>query len=257
MKEDYTIAEIASLMKESSLDNKLLTKFKKDTRKGVIRLMEQYEKQQAELLRQQEQWQQMTTYERELHEQGYHLIAGVDEVGRGPLAGPVVAAAVILPRQVELIGINDSKQLTESKREYYYHLIQDLAISIGIGVIHASQIDEVNIYEATKLAMEEAIHQLKPYPDHLLIDAMKLNLNIPQHSIVKGDQNSVSIAASSIIAKVTRDKYMKNLGETYPHYGFENHMGYGTRQHLEAIESYGIISEHRRSFAPIKEVAVQ
>jgi ribonuclease HII len=252
---NYTIGEITLLLNQNSIDERLLKKLKKDSRKGVIKLVEQFERKQQELVDQQNHWISMTAYERGLHESGYRLIAGVDEVGRGPLAGPVVAAAVILPRQVNLLGINDSKQLTEVKREYYYQLIQDVSISIGIGMIHAHHIDEVNIYEATKLAMKEAIKQLNPFPDYLLIDAMKLDLDIQQQSIVKGDQTSASIAASSIIAKVTRDKYMKELAEAHPHYGFQNHMGYGTKQHLEAISSYGIISEHRQSFAPIKEVA--
>ncbi|MBM7659381.1 ribonuclease HII [Bacillus mesophilus] len=251
----YTINEITSILNNRTIDQKLLKELKKDSRKGVIKLIDQYEKEQQEFLLQKKHWKQMTTYEKELHGLGYSLVAGVDEVGRGPLAGPVVASAVILPRQVELLGINDSKQLTDAKKEYYFQLIQDVAISIGIGFIHAQKIDEVNIYEATKLAMKEAITQLKPMPDFLLIDAMKLELDIKQKSIIKGDQNSASIAASSIIAKVTRDNYMKKLAEEYPQYGFQNHMGYGTKQHLEAISLNGIISEHRRSFAPIKEVA--
>ncbi|WP_456275516.1 ribonuclease HII [Bacillus sp. AK128] len=252
---DYSINEIAKLLNDHSLDKKLIKKLKQDSRKGVIKLVAQYEKRQEELVNQQKQWAKMTTYEKQLHEEGYILIAGVDEVGRGPLAGPVVAAAVILPRQIELLGINDSKQLNDTKKEYYFQLIQDTAISIGIGFINAHEIDRVNIYEATKLAMKEAITKLNPSPDYLLIDAMKLEVNLPQKSIIKGDQNSVSIAASSIVAKVTRDRYMKKLAEAHPEYGFEQHMGYGTKQHLEAISTYGIISEHRRSFAPIQEVA--
>jgi ribonuclease HII len=252
--ENYTIDEIAALLDKPTIDQNLLRKFKKDSRKGVIKLIEKWEKQQAELIDQQKQLLAMTTYERELYEQGYELIAGVDEVGRGPLAGPVVAAAVILPRQFDVLGINDSKQLSDAKREYFFQLIQEHAISIGVGIIHAHQIDEVNIYQATKIAMREAITQLKQKPDYLLIDAMKLELDIPQQSIIKGDQKSVSIASSSIVAKVTRDQYMKRLADNYPSYGFQQHMGYGTKQHLEAISTFGIISEHRRSFSPIKEV---
>jgi ribonuclease HII len=253
--DQYTIEEIRTLLNRSKLNQKLVNNLKTDSRKGVIKLIEKWEKQQAYIIDQQKLLHKMSTYERELYEQGYDLIAGIDEVGRGPLAGPVVAAAVILPKQFNILGINDSKQLSDAKREYYFQQIQEHAISVGIGMCHAQQIDKVNIYQATKIAMREAITQLKQFPDYLLIDAMKLEMDIPFQAIVKGDQQSVSIAASSIVAKVTRDRYMKRLAEDYPSYGFQTHMGYGTKQHLEAISSLGIISEHRRSFSPIKEVA--
>ncbi len=176
------------------------------------------------------------------------------KISRGPLAGPVVCAAVILGENFFLPGLNDSKALSEKKREQLYEYIMDHALSVGIGSASATEIDELNIYQATKLAMTRAVKQLEISPEYLLIDAMELPLSIPQTSIIKGDAKSISIAASSIIAKVTRDRYMKELGEKYPQYGFESHMGYGTSQHIQAIEKYGVIEEHRRSFAPVKDL---
>ncbi|MFZ3587940.1 ribonuclease HII [Bacillus sp. DJP31] len=250
----YSIHQIASMLEESTIDHEFIRKLKKDPRKGVLKLIEKREKQESHIKEQQTKLDEMSKYEKDLYENGFEMIAGVDEVGRGPLAGPVLAAAVILPKHFSVLGINDSKQLSHEKREEYFHLIGEQAISIGIGMIPSYQVDEVNIYEATKLAMIQAITRLDPLPHFLLIDAMKLELDIPQLSIVKGDEKSVSIAAASIVAKVVRDRYMRKLGEEYPNYGFQSHMGYGTKQHLEAISNFGIISEHRRSFSPIKEV---
>jgi ribonuclease HII len=250
---NYTIEELSNLLTKSTIDQKLIRKLKKDPRKGVIKLIEKWEKQEAMIKKQRDMLVEMTTYERELYEKGIDLIAGVDEVGRGPLAGPVVAAAVILPKDFDVLGINDSKQLSEEKREALFEIIQAQAISVGIGIIPPQQIDEVNIYQATKLAMKKAIMQLTTKPQYLLIDAMKLEIEIPQLSITKGDEKSVSIAASSIVAKVIRDGYMKRLGEEYPNYGFQKNMGYGTKEHLEAISTYGITKEHRLTFSPVKE----
>ena len=160
-------------------------------------------------------------YEKELYSQGIKFIAGVDEVGRGPLYGPVVAAAVILPKNYRLKGLNDSKKLSEKKRDEFYKIINKDAISIGIGIINEDKIDEVNIYEATKLAMNEAISKLKVKPEHILIDAMPLDIEIPTTSIIKGDAKSESIAAASVIAKVTRDSMMYELDKKYPMYGFK------------------------------------
>ncbi|WP_297988956.1 ribonuclease HII [Anoxybacillus sp.] len=224
-----------------------------DERKGVQRLVQQWYKQRETEQRERERFLHMLQYERSLYERGVRYIAGVDEVGRGPLAGPVVAAAVILPQDVFLPHLDDSKKLSETKREQLFSLIQQTALAIGIGVVSAREIDELNIYEATKKAMVEAVQSLSVVPEHLLIDAMHIPLSIPQTSIIKGDAHSASIAASSIIAKVTRDRMMKQLGDKYPQYGFERHMGYGTKEHLQAIEQYGVIEEHRRSFAPIRE----
>ena len=190
-------------------------------------------------------------YEKELREQGIKLIAGVDEVGRGPLVGPVVAACVILPEKFELDGLTDSKKLSEKKREMFYDKIMDQAISVGVGIIDENIIDEVNIYEATKLAMKEAIDNLEIKPEHILIDAMPLELDIPTTSIIKGDLKSITISAASVIAKVTRDRMLDELDIKYPMYGFKSNKGYPTKKHMDAIDEYGIIDEHRRSYAPV------
>ena len=190
-------------------------------------------------------------YERNLLQKGYEKIGGIDEVGRGPLVGPVVAACVILPKNYQLEGLTDSKKLSEKKREKFYDILRQDAIAIGIGVVSEKKIDEINIYEATKLAMQEAIKNLKVEPDYLLIDAMKLETSIPSTSIIKGDAKSLSIAAASVIAKVTRDRMLIELDKKYPMYDFKNNKGYPTKKHLEAIEKYGIIYEHRRSYGPV------
>lgn len=192
-------------------------------------------------------------YERELYKQGITLIAGVDEVGRGPLVGPVITAAVILPKNYHLDGLNDSKKLTEKKREELYPIILKDAISYGIGMSSAEVIDKVNIYQATKMAMKEAINNLSVKPEHVLIDAMKLDLDVPSTSIIKGDANSASIAAASIIAKVTRDHMMDDLDSLYPMYGFKKHKGYPTKLHLEMLEKYGPLENYRFTFGPVKK----
>ena len=192
-------------------------------------------------------------YEKELIDKGIKLIGGIDEVGRGPLVGPVVAACVILPINYQLDGLTDSKKLSEKKREYFYDILIHDAISFGIGIIDEKKIDEVNIYEATKLAMYEAIKKCHIKPEHVLIDAMKLDLDIPSTSIIKGDAKSLSIAAASVIAKVTRDRMLIELDKKYPMYDFKHNKGYPTKKHLEAINKYGIIDEHRRSYAPVYE----
>ena len=193
------------------------------------------------------------SYETELIKNGISLIAGVDEVGRGPLIGPVVTAAVILPVNYKLEGLTDSKKLTEKKRDKFYDIIMHDAISIGIGIKDEKVIDEVNIYEATKLAMYEAINNLDIKPEHVLIDAMPLNLDIPNTSIIKGDAKSLSIAAASVIAKVTRDRMMYELDKKYPMYGFGKHKGYPTKAHIEAINKYGIIKGYRKTYGPVKD----
>lgn len=195
----------------------------------------------------------MKDFENELYNLGINLVAGIDEVGRGPLVGPVVACAVILPKDFYMEEINDSKKLSEKKREMLYSVIMENAISVGIGVKSEKVIDEVNIYEATKLAMIDAVNNLSVKPEHLLIDAMKLDIDIPQTSIIKGDSKSESIAAASIVAKVTRDRMLDELDLVYPEYDFKNNKGYGTKKHLEAIKKYGVIDEHRRSFSPVSE----
>ena len=192
-------------------------------------------------------------YEKELIDKGIKLIGGIDEVGRGPLVGPVVAACVILPLNYKLEGLTDSKKLSEKKREKFFDILMKDAVSIGIGIIGEKKIDEVNIYEATKLAMTEAFNNMKIKPEHVLIDAMPLNLPVPTTSIIKGDAKSLSIAAASVIAKVTRDHMMDELHEKYPYYNFKKNKGYPTKEHVEAINKYGIIKEHRKSYGPVKD----
>lgn len=195
----------------------------------------------------------MKEFETELYNKGINFIAGIDEVGRGPLVGPVVTAAVILPKDFYDERINDSKKITEKKRELLYDVIMENAISVGIGISSEDVIDEINILNATKRAMLEAVNNLSVKPEHLLIDAVKLNTDIPQTSIIKGDAKSESIAAASIIAKVTRDRMMIELDKIHPEYDFKHNKGYGTKKHIEAIRKYGIIKEHRKTFAPCDE----
>lgn len=192
----------------------------------------------------------MKEFENELYENGIKYIAGIDEVGRGPLVGPVVTAAVILPREFYDERINDSKKLTEKKRELLYDVIMENAVSVGIGISSEDVIDKINILEATKKAMIEAVNNLSVKPEHLLIDAVKLNIDIPQTPIIKGDAKSESIAAASIVAKVTRDRMMIELDKEHPEYDFKHNKGYGTKKHIEAIEKYGILKEHRKTFSP-------
>lgn len=194
-------------------------------------------------------------YENKLYNLGINNIGGVDEVGRGPLIGPVVAACVVLPKGFVLDGLTDSKKLSEKKRELFYDYIVKNSI-YGIGIIDADIIDEVNIYEATKLAMLEAIKNVREQVslEHVLIDAMPLDLDIDTTSIIKGDAKSISIAAASVVAKVTRDRMMYELDDLYPNYGFKSHKGYPTKKHIEAINKYGLIPGYRKTYGPVKEI---
>ncbi len=196
----------------------------------------------------------MKEYEQELYDKGITLIAGVDEVGRGPLVGPVVTSAVILPVDYYDERINDSKKITEKKREMLFDVIKENALSIGIGISSEKVIDEINILEATKKAMKEAINNLDIKPEHVLIDAVKLDIDIPSTSIIKGDAKSQSIAAASIIAKVTRDRMMIELDKEHPEYDFKHNKGYGTKKHIEAIYKYGVLDNHRKTFEPIASI---
>jgi ribonuclease HII len=195
-------------------------------------------------------------YEDALYEKGVTLIAGTDEAGRGPLAGPVVAAAVILRKGAKIEGVDDSKKLTDKKRRQLIDTIKKEALAVGIGIVSPQEIDQINIYRAAKEAMISAIKALKIKPEYILADAMMLEeaLGIPTESIIKGDQKSASIAAASIVAKVTRDEYMIEMDKLFPMYGFKQHMGYPTKTHIEAIEKYGICPIHRKTFEPIKSI---
>jgi len=193
--------------------------------------------------------------ERNLWSAGITHIAGVDEVGVGPLAGPVLAAAVILPQGVALRGIDDSKKLRPALREELAAKIRTAALGIGIGIVEAAEIDRLNIYRAALEAMRQAVEALPIMPEHLLVDARRIPaLTIPQTPLIKGDRRSYSIAAASIVAKVERDRIMCRLDALYPHYGFCDHMGYGTARHLAALDQYGPSPAHRRSFAPVRDL---
>jgi len=193
-------------------------------------------------------------YENELRSQNYKYIVGTDEAGRGPMAGPVVVAAVILPFDVKIEGINDSKQLTAKQRDKLYEKIIETAIEYSIEFIDVEDVDKLNVYEASRIGMINCIKKLKTPVDYVLTDAMKLELDIPCLSLIKGDAKSASIAAASILAKVSRDRYMIEISKKYPQYGFEKHKGYVTKYHLEMLEKYGPCEIHRKSFDPVKKV---
>ena len=248
-----TIKEIKEkLAKITDLESPFFKEFEKDSRAGVQKEIEKRKKAIQAEMDENLRLEAMLRYEKELYVQEINLIAGVDEVGRGPLAGPVVAAAVILPKDCKIKGLNDSKKIPKKKHEEIFQVVKDNAIAIGVGIMDNHVIDQVNIYEATKLAMKEAISQLQPQPEHLLIDAMKLDLPISQTSIIKGDANSLSIAAASIVAKVTRDKIMANYDQEFPGYDFGQNAGYGTAKHIDGLEKHGVTPIHRTSFEPIK-----
>lgn len=250
-----TIKEIKErLATIDRLDHPLFEELIADGRAGVQAAISKRKRELQKQVEEDLRLEKMLAYEKELYAQGIQLIAGVDEVGRGPLAGPVVAASVILPENCKIPGLNDSKKIPKSKHQAIYQAVLDQALSVGIGVKDNQVIDQVNIYEATKLAMLEAIQELDQQPQHLLIDAMKLDLPISQTSIIKGDANSLSIAAASIVAKVTRDQMMAAYDQEYPGYDFGQNAGYGTSKHLEGLEKYGVTPIHRRSFEPIKSM---
>lgn len=230
-----------------------LTAISIDERTGVQTAIQQWHKQYAKLVAAKEALQNHLVIEENAYEEGFELIAGVDEVGRGPLAGPVVAAAVILPRDFSVLGVNDSKQLSDKKRIALYPKIMEQAIAVGFGIVDAKEIDRINIYEASRVAMKQAIKQLQPQPDYLLIDAMIVDLPVPQEKLIKGDAKSASIGAASILAKVKRDQLMEKYANQYPGYSFEKNAGYGTKDHLTGLAQLGITPIHRHSFAPVKE----
>ena len=250
-----TIKEVKErLAMIDELDHPLFEELILDGRAGVQAAISKRKRELQKQVDEDLRWEKMLAYEKELYAQGIDLIAGVDEVGRGPLAGPVVAAAVILPKACKIPGLNDSKKIPKSKHKEIYEAVLQNAIAIGIGIKDNQVIDQVNIYEATKLAMMEAIGQLEPQPQHLLIDAMKLDLPISQTSIIKGDANSLSIAAASIVAKVTRDQMMEKFDREYPGYDFAKNAGYGTANHLAGLDQLGVTPIHRRSFEPVKSM---
>ena len=238
----------------TDLSDPFLAEVANDQRSGVQKAIEKRKRAIQAELNEDLRLEQMLRYEKELYQAGYQTIAGIDEVGRGPLAGPVVAAAVILPPECKIKGLNDSKKIPKKKHMAIYQAILDQALAIGIGIMDNTVIDQVNIYEATKLAMKEALSKLSLKPDYLLIDAMKLDVEIPQESIIKGDANSLSIAAASIVAKVTRDKLMADYDKEFPGYDFAQNAGYGTKSHLQGLEQNGVTPIHRKTFEPVKSM---
>lgn len=243
--------EVKNFLESLDIEEKIkyIKSLKEDKRKTINKLANKIESEYAKFINEKERIKKLWKFENELFSQNYNLIAGIDEAGRGPLAGPVVAAAVILPKNELIWGINDSKKISEKRRNELYDVINKTAIDIGIGIVSNDIIDEINIFNATKLAMKKAILALKNKPDFLLIDALKLtDINIKQKELIKGDSLSVSIAAASIIAKVTRDRIVKEYEKIYSGYGFERHKGYGTKEHYEAIRKFGITPVHRKSF---------
>lgn len=249
-----TIKEIQTLLLGvDRLDHPLFLDLQEDSRQGVQKLLQQKRKQLEAERVEQERLEALMSLERDLYSQGVEWIAGVDEVGRGPLAGPVLAAAVILPQTSRIRGINDSKKLSKKKLLEIYDTIKEEAVAIGIGQVEAEIIDQVNIYQATKIAMKEAIQNLGLVPDHLLIDAMELDIPIEQTSLIKGDARSQSIAGASIIAKVERDRLMEAYDQEFPGYDFANNVGYGTPSHLAGLRQLGPSPIHRKTFAPVKD----
>ena len=246
-----SISEIKAELENADKDTResLLELCKKDTRKGVLKLVEKYEKQKAAMAEELERLKKMHEFEDKYSE--YEYIAGIDEAGRGPLAGPVVAASVILPKDCEILYLNDSKQLSAKRRDELFDEIKQKAIAYGIGIVSQGRIDDINILQATYEAMREAIGRMseKQNPDLLLVDAVHIpDVDIKQVGIVKGDAKSVYIAAASILAKVTRDRFMVEMDKLYPEYGFASHKGYGSKFHIEAIKKYGASPIHRQTF---------
>lgn len=226
----------------------LIQIYKDDNRKGVKDIIKTYENKLLIIEKQKIKLQQMKTYENQAYLNGKQIIGGIDEVGRGPFAGPVVTCCVILPKDFDIIGIDDSKKLSEAKRKELFFKIKQNAIEIAINMEHNDIIDDINILEATKKSMIKNIQSLKNKPDFLILDAINLNTDIPYISMAKADEKSVSVAAASIIAKVTRDEYMEQMHKIYPQYKFNVNKGYGTKEHIQALKKYGACPIHRKTF---------
>ncbi len=237
--ENATIEELGDLIDRYSLDERVTVK----------KIVNQYKRKKDNHFKELDRLEEATKYERALYSKGFKNVCGIDEVGRGPLAGPVVSACVIMPKGVKIMGVNDSKKLSESLRTKLCEEIKSKAIAYSIGIVTADEIDKINILNATKKSMYLAIEELKVKPDHLLIDAVKLEeVNIEQTSLIKGDERSHSIACASIIAKDTRDSIMKQYDELYKGYDFFSNKGYGSKKHMDAIKELGATPIHRKSF---------
>ncbi len=253
-----TIKEIEALLQTmEDANHPIIKELQGDQRKGVQRALKRWQKKWEKQAQLEVDFQIRNKYEQQLYDENITLIGGVDEVGRGPLAGPVVAACVILDPSQPILGLNDSKQLSATRRKQLVDTINERALAVTIGQATPEEIDRLNIYQATKLAMERAVAELNHPVEHLLIDAMTIAVDIPQQSIIKGDTHSNSIAAASIIAKEYRDQLMIELSQQYPAYDFDSNMGYGTSAHLAALRNVGICPIHRRSFEPIKSMVQQ
>ncbi|USS89627.1 ribonuclease HII [Fructilactobacillus cliffordii] len=231
-----------------------LAAYEADPRKGVQCLVQQTKRRLTKQREAEAAFEQRLHFEKELWQQGIQYVAGVDEVGRGPLAGPVVIGAVILPHDFALVNVNDSKQLTDHERRGLAPLIKQTAVAYQLVSISPQTIDQINIYEASRLGMKRAIEQLQPTPEHLLVDAMVIDTDLSQTKLIKGDAKSASIAAASILAKVARDDLMIKYADQYPEYGFDHNDGYGTKEHLQALRKFGATPIHRKSFAPVRDL---
>lgn len=252
MNKQLTIKEINARLKGiQSATDPFLQSLASDERKGVQNAVKRCLRRLERLKQAQQAFHHRFLYENALWQSGNQYVAGIDEVGRGPLAGPVVACAVVLDSSFDLLGVTDSKMLTRHEREQLYLKIVDEAVEVSIGVRSAQEIDRVNVLEADKEAMTDAIKALRHRPSHLIIDAVKLDYPLPQTTLIKGDQKSISVAAASIVAKEYRDHLMADYDRLYPQYGFRENMGYGTKQHLQALAKDGPCPIHRRTFAPV------
>lgn len=243
------ICEIKTLFEKTDIEKlpQVLAIYREDRRNGVMKLVERFDKKYEKYQRELERLEGMLAFERQYS--SYHAICGIDEAGRGPLAGPVVAGAVILPKELKILYLNDSKQLSQRQREELYLEIMDKAVSVGVGIVSHERIDQINILQATFEAMRQAVEALSALPDLLLNDAVTIpRVSIRQVPIIKGDAKSLSIAAASVIAKVTRDRIMTEYDGIYPEYGFAGHKGYGSQVHIEAIRKYGASPIHRKTF---------
>ena len=253
MKNKYTVKAVKELLGQEDVSDELLEELQLDSRAGVKKLLEQYYKKIEQKKALIEKFHSKEFLEKPYWDHDL-LVAGVDEVGRGPLAGPVVTAAVILPSDNTLYEVDDSKKLSISKRAELYKQICDQAIDISVAVGSPQLIHQENIYHATELTMAQSIKRLYAKPNHILVDAMTIPVDISQTKLIKGDAKSLSIGAASIIAKVSRDRLMTMYSHLYPEFGFENNDGYGTKQHLQALDKFGRTKIHRLSFSPVKKV---
>ncbi|KRM43800.1 ribonuclease HII [Lentilactobacillus parafarraginis] len=248
-----TISQVKQLLKAvASRDDPVYQRFLNDPRKGVQALVRATSKRIDQLAMATTAFHRRFKYEQQFWRQGIQTVAGVDEVGRGPLAGPVVACAVILPQDFDLVAVNDSKQLTPSIRKALAPQIKREAIAVGMGVVDNRVIDQINIYEATRVAMKQAVQELAPMPEEIIVDAMNIDVPIHQTRLIKGDAKSISVSAASILAKVYRDHLMDDFALKYPEYDFTHNAGYGTAKHLAALKKYGATPIHRKTFAPVK-----